>query len=81
MDRLTTRRASPCASRHHRGPAVLPDVLADVHPDVYATDIQNADAVAGREVALLVEDRVVGQADLAVRARPSLPPARTAAAL
>ena len=48
------------------GRALHPAVLADGEPDPGAGDVDRRRLGAGDEVALLVEDRVVGQAVLAV---------------
>ena len=47
----------------------LPDVLADRDPDAMLAELDQRTGAAGLEVALLVEDAVVGQQDLAVDAR------------
>jgi hypothetical protein len=44
----------------HRGRPVLPDVLADGYRDVDAVDLDDLQRVAWHEVAVLVEDAVVG---------------------
>ncbi len=62
------------------GRAGLPDVLADGQPDAVPADVDHRAAASGLEVALLVEDAVVGQVDLAVD-RVDRPSASTAAAL
>ena len=53
-----------CAGRW----AGLPDVLADGQTDPVRSEIDQAGAGAGREVALLVEDAVVWEVDLVVDA-------------
>ncbi len=45
----------------------LPDVLADEHADAHALDDEDPGGFAMLEIALLVEDRVVGQRLLVVR--------------
>ena len=62
------------------GRALDPAVLADRQPDPGAGDVDRRRLGAGDEVALLVEDRVVGQAVLAVDGRTA-PSASTARAL
>ncbi len=49
-----------------RGRAGLPDVLADRRPDPHIAEAQEKEVVAGREVAVLVEDAVVRQVALAI---------------
>ncbi len=46
--------------------AGLPDVLAHGQPDALGADVDHGAGGSGLEVALLVEDAVVGQVDLAV---------------
>jgi hypothetical protein len=46
----------------------VPDVLADAHADLGAGDGEELDLIAGAEVALLIEDAVVGQELLVVDA-------------
>ena len=48
------------------GPASVPDVLADVDADAHAADVVDRARVARLEVAVLVEDAVVGQVHLVV---------------
>ncbi len=47
----------------------LPDVLADRRPDQRLAELQEHEVAAGGEVAVLVEDAVVGQEPLAVDGR------------
>ena len=54
--------------RHRRRPR-LPDVLADAHPDRDPVELEDGGLCAALEVALLVEDAVVGQVHLAVDGR------------
>ena len=49
-----------------RRPLRIPDVLADVHADAHAGDLVDGDAIARLEVAVFIEDAVVGQELLAV---------------
>ncbi len=46
----------------------VPDVLADVHPDADAVDDEDGAVLAGAEIAVLVEDAVVGEEHLVVDA-------------
>src|SRR5439155_2637879 len=54
------------------GRAGLPHVFADGQAGAHAVEVHDPTAVPGAEVALLVEDAVVGQEDLAVDG-PDLP--------
>ena len=56
----------PGARLERGGRARLPDVLADRQPDLAAAELDQCRATAALEVALLVEDAVVGQVQLAV---------------
>ena len=49
-------------------PRLIPDVLTHVHPDTSPVDIKNWALAARLEIALLVEDTVVGQMDLVIYA-------------
>ena len=62
---LTSRVAPASASSEAGGPG-LPDVLADGQADAQVAELDQPAAVARLEVALLVEDAVVGQEHLAV---------------
>ncbi len=59
----------------------LPDVLADRQPDLHVAELDQRAAGAGLEVALLVEDSVVRQPQLAVDRLRISPSASTASAL
>ena len=58
----------PCEREIGGGRAGLPDVLADRRADVDVTEAQEYEVVSLREVAMLVEDAVVGEKVLAVDA-------------
>ena len=51
-----------------------PDVLADVHADGCAVDVEDRGVGAGEEVALFVEDAVVGEVDLVIDAEEASVP-------
>ena len=62
---LTIRVAPARASSLAGGPG-LPDVLADRQPEAVVAQVEDGAGGARLEVALLVEDAVVGQVHLAV---------------
>ena len=63
---MTSAPASRCAAV---GPEGVPDVLADVDAYVDAIDHEYRALGTGLEVAIFVEDAVVGQVDLVVNAQ------------
>ena len=58
--------SAPASARSVAGGPGLPDVLADRRPDERAAELEQEQVAARREVAVLVEDAVVGQEALAV---------------
>jgi len=55
-----------CQGKGARGSFAEPDVLADVHAELYSPQGDEGIAVPGTEIAVLVEDTVVRQQDLVV---------------
>ena len=63
-----TSRCAPASARSVAGGPGLPDVLADRRPDERVAEAQQQELASLGEVAVLVEDAVVGEELLAVHA-------------